>query len=281
MSQKVKTKNNIKRISITSIIFVVGSWLATYFWVYNFGGFTIKNAAELGDAFGGLNTLFSGLAFIGVIYAILLQQEELGLQRQELEETRKELKKAAEAQKEQVDNQIIGARLQALNSLYESSNGSAKAEYLSDIEDILERLNSNEIYNSYKVEATYKLCKVLHLTHFGNYNLEEHMSKYKVSLKDVLRLKRRLTLEHRDYDDDLRKIFDSKIEQIKEDIEEEKMHEAHYQHMLEYYETPEGRKEYEEEMQQQWLEEEARFNYEQKSKDERKKLRNQSKDDKE
>jgi hypothetical protein len=42
--------------------------------------------------FGAVNALFSGLAFAGLIYAILLQREELEFQRQELIETRAELK---------------------------------------------------------------------------------------------------------------------------------------------------------------------------------------------
>ena len=44
-----------------------------------------------GDMFGALNTAFSGLAFAGVIYAIILQRTELGYQREEL-------RRSAEAQ---------------------------------------------------------------------------------------------------------------------------------------------------------------------------------------
>ena len=51
-----------------------------------------------GDMFGAVNTLFSGLAFAGVVYAILLQRKELALQRRELELTRAELKRTARAQ---------------------------------------------------------------------------------------------------------------------------------------------------------------------------------------
>ena len=43
-----------------------------------------------GDMFGALTALFSGLAFAGIIFTILLQKEELELQRQELKLTRKE-----------------------------------------------------------------------------------------------------------------------------------------------------------------------------------------------
>jgi hypothetical protein len=48
--------------------------------------------------FGSINTLFSGGALAGVIYAILLQRKELQIQRSELELTREELHRSAEAQ---------------------------------------------------------------------------------------------------------------------------------------------------------------------------------------
>jgi len=46
---------------------------------------------QFGDMFGAVNTLFSGLAFAGVIYAIFLQRGELELQREEITLTRTEL----------------------------------------------------------------------------------------------------------------------------------------------------------------------------------------------
>jgi hypothetical protein len=49
-----------------------------------------------GDMFGGANALFSGLAFAGLIYTILLQRRELALQREELRLTRQEITKQAE-----------------------------------------------------------------------------------------------------------------------------------------------------------------------------------------
>lgn len=63
-----------------------------------------------GDSFGAINALFSGLASAGVIWAILLQRQELQIQRQELilqrEEmqlTRAELEKSASAHEETVN----------------------------------------------------------------------------------------------------------------------------------------------------------------------------------
>jgi hypothetical protein len=55
---------------------------------------------QFGDVFGAANALFSGLAFAGLIYTVLLQREELALQRKELELTRKELQRSAQAQEQ-------------------------------------------------------------------------------------------------------------------------------------------------------------------------------------
>lgn len=85
---------------------------------------------QFGDMFGVVNTLFSGLAFAGVIYAILLQRQDLALQREELKLTREELRRSAEAQEKSeraLSTQALAssqsARLSAINYLldhYES-----------------------------------------------------------------------------------------------------------------------------------------------------------------
>jgi hypothetical protein len=74
--------------------------------------------------FGAVNSLFSALAFAGVIYTILLQREELALQRLELEQTRQELARAATAQEasermlaKQASAQEASARLTALTTM--------------------------------------------------------------------------------------------------------------------------------------------------------------------
>ena len=51
-----------------------------------------------GDMFGAANALFSSIAFVGILFAILLQRQELTLQRKELSLTREELQKTAAAQ---------------------------------------------------------------------------------------------------------------------------------------------------------------------------------------
>lgn len=43
-----------------------------------------ESAGEFGDMYGVLNTLFTGLAFMGLIITILLQRKDLALQREDL-----------------------------------------------------------------------------------------------------------------------------------------------------------------------------------------------------
>ena len=84
-------------ITLMSVIF--GIWLISIgvvYWVFT----GLENRAQFGDSFGMINSLFSGLAFAGIIYTILLQRKELALQRNELELTRKELERSASAQVE-------------------------------------------------------------------------------------------------------------------------------------------------------------------------------------
>jgi hypothetical protein len=59
-----------------------------------------QKSALIGDSFGGINSLFSGLAFGGIIVTLILQKQELKLQREELSLTRSELRKSADAQTE-------------------------------------------------------------------------------------------------------------------------------------------------------------------------------------
>lgn len=76
-----------------------------------------------GDMFGGLNSLFSGFAFAGVIYAILIQKQELSLQRDELKAQREEMKRFADAQEKaeealskQVHSMEVASKLNALSA---------------------------------------------------------------------------------------------------------------------------------------------------------------------
>lgn len=58
----------------------------------------LQSRGQFGDMFGGLTSLFTGLAFAGLIYTILIQRKELQYQREELSLQRKEMARFADAQ---------------------------------------------------------------------------------------------------------------------------------------------------------------------------------------
>ena len=66
-------------------IFIILLWIITPIVTFHYSP---ENYGTFGDLFGSINALFSGLAFLGVICAILLQRKELKDQRKELELTR-------------------------------------------------------------------------------------------------------------------------------------------------------------------------------------------------
>jgi hypothetical protein len=66
-----------------------------------------QNATIFGNMFEALNALFSGLAFVGLIFTILLQRDELVLQRQELADTRAELAGQREQLERQNDTLVV------------------------------------------------------------------------------------------------------------------------------------------------------------------------------
>ncbi|PBQ34038.1 hypothetical protein CNR22_20395 [Sphingobacteriaceae bacterium] len=90
-----KDDKNLIVISISIFFLIIALWLLT---LYTLSGKTETARGTFGDMFGGVNALFSGLAFGGIIITILLQRKELALQREELKDTREELKRSADAQ---------------------------------------------------------------------------------------------------------------------------------------------------------------------------------------
>lgn len=60
---------------------------------------------EYGDIYGGLNTLFTGLAFVGLVVTIILQHQELKETRNEFKEQTKQFEKQTDILKEQLNEQ--------------------------------------------------------------------------------------------------------------------------------------------------------------------------------
>lgn len=85
--------NNEKKnywIEIIGILVAIGIIYVWYDFFHFNDGEPWEKRGQMGDSFGVLNTLFSGLAFAGIVFTIFLQKKELGLQRNELKLTREE-----------------------------------------------------------------------------------------------------------------------------------------------------------------------------------------------
>jgi hypothetical protein len=86
--------------SAVVLLIVLALWIATPFAVTAIVGQQSDQRGQFGDLYGSINSLFSGLAFAGVIIAILLQRRELELQRRELRYARFERRASVAAQDE-------------------------------------------------------------------------------------------------------------------------------------------------------------------------------------
>ena len=89
MGKKEVENNTILKYAIGAAICVLVIWALTFFLFFIDDS---EERGQIGDMFGVVNALFSGLAFAGLIITLILQKTELGLQRDELEQTREELK---------------------------------------------------------------------------------------------------------------------------------------------------------------------------------------------
>lgn len=91
------------------VLLVLGAWGLTWHLLKD-----MSDRGTFGDMFGAVNSLFSGLAFVGVVFAIILQSKELKLQRKELKFTREELK----GQKLQLEAQNATLRKQNFENTF-------------------------------------------------------------------------------------------------------------------------------------------------------------------
>ena len=63
---------------------------------------TLEKRGVFGDMFGSLNALFSGIALVGVIFAVFMQRKELQLQREDLQRSIKAQEESSQALSEQL-----------------------------------------------------------------------------------------------------------------------------------------------------------------------------------
>ena len=122
-----EAKSNIGLLTKMIVLILIIWLLSTVLIIFGLDNWSDRGT--FGDLFGAVNALFSGLAFAGLIYTIVLQKQDLELQRNEIALNRTELKKTAKAQQnsekaliEQVEQMKVASKLNALKTLIDYYN---------------------------------------------------------------------------------------------------------------------------------------------------------------
>lgn len=156
-----KKKDSYKKEIILAIIFVsfvVLVWF--FFWCYVDSKVFSSNTTLLtheaargvfGDKFGAVNALFSGLAFAGIIFTILLQRKELELQREELVSTREVFEK----QNETLEQQKFESTFFQLLSLFHSIVNGLDLRKKNETSDVISQGRDcfKTFYNEFKSDT--------------------------------------------------------------------------------------------------------------------------------
>ncbi len=94
-----------------AFVFVIALWLLNWFY-----GSSLPDTERgiFGDTFGAVNALFSGLAFVGVIYAILMQRYEIALTKEDAATT----KKILDEQSGHLEKQLLNERRRSFEDTF-------------------------------------------------------------------------------------------------------------------------------------------------------------------
>lgn len=148
-------------ISIGCVAFVVIAWVASY---YIIGcSCSISDAGSIGDRFGAINALFTGLAFAGLIVTLLMQRDDLKLQRKDLA-LQREVLKLQQQEMEKTNIELAGQKEQ-----FQLQNKTlAKQQFENTFFQMLGQVNSicNNINKGNRLgqDAFTELYKTLHDT---------------------------------------------------------------------------------------------------------------------
>jgi hypothetical protein len=106
-------------------------------------------AGLVGDSFGALNTLFSGLAMLGVFYAVLLQRQEIDLTRKDAKAAGKARRKSDRLLRRQAEALLVGAQLNAANALLVAPPGALARDIPVSADGDVKYKNLKEVMNQY------------------------------------------------------------------------------------------------------------------------------------
>ncbi len=119
-TQSFELRANLYWIVPLLVIAIACVWwyLTAWIWVNQSG---LAQSSQVGDSFGAVNALFSGLALAGVVIAILLQSEDLRAQERAMELQTQEMKdttEALEAQTKLLASQVGHAVVQEFDAKF-------------------------------------------------------------------------------------------------------------------------------------------------------------------
>jgi uncharacterized membrane protein len=107
-------------IGLIVALIVVVAWGTCFCFGYKNWGCSeigLNNFGLFGDSFGIVNALFSGLALVGVVFAIFLQREDIKLQREDIQQSVCAQKEAAKAQQLQARVASLAGLLEAKKTI--------------------------------------------------------------------------------------------------------------------------------------------------------------------
>ncbi|HCW07129.1 MAG TPA: hypothetical protein DGG95_07175 [Cytophagales bacterium] len=94
--------NHLKKYAFAySSLVIVAIWISTPFILIKFVSTDFMKLGQVGDLFGTLNALFSGITIAGLIITIIKQQEEIETSRKEFKEQKELLQRHHDEQKDQ------------------------------------------------------------------------------------------------------------------------------------------------------------------------------------
>jgi len=136
-------EGNFFRIGVMLFLGVIFLWILCFILIL-FIVPKLSDSGLFGDSFGVLNTLFSGLAFVGVIIAIFMQKEELSLQREEVKMQRIETARLADTQEKSTE--ILAIQADAMRTSAKIGSLSASLDAVNkSIEEASRNLGSSSI----------------------------------------------------------------------------------------------------------------------------------------
>jgi len=213
---------SIKTLAISILCLVIflflGYGIFVLYVIWPVTSWNVDKAGVFGDSFGLLTSLFSGLAFAGIVLTILLQREELQLQREELRLTREEMKNQNATLKKQnfestffqmvrLHNEIVasmvavkmGAEIAHARRCFEIFYGDLKNMYSSQKESELddddyevmrkawERFLKDHLSNlGHYFGNLYNIFKFIKDSEVGNKHLYSHIVRAQLSDKELL-----------------------------------------------------------------------------------------------